>query len=212
MGPSISKNINNFQTTFNNNITQASTQECLASSQTDESGNVIIIQNSSILGNFTGITTQTTADASCIMTSTMDNSIQNIISNISNQTNSTDSSIFQGLSIQKNDTNVNNTVNNNISQINEALCDVSNITVQDGNYVYVSDTTIAGNFVGISATTNSKAGCSMTNYMKNTVFNQVQNSSTQSNTITSVFSLILTIIILIIVVALLRPLITGRRK
>jgi hypothetical protein len=212
MGPSISKNVNDFQTTFNNNITQVSSLECLSSSQTDESGNAVIIQNSTILGNFTGLTVQTTADATCIMTSTMDNSIQNVIKDISQQTNSTDSGIFQGLSIQKNDTNVVETVNNNISQINQQLCESSNISVQDGNYLYVNSTFIAGDFIGISAGTNSKAGCSMTNYMKNSVFNQVQNSSTQSNTVTSVFSLILTIIILIIVVALLRPLITGGRK
>jgi hypothetical protein len=166
----------------------------------------VVVNGVNISGSFTGVAATTSTDATCIMTSTMDDQVSNIMSAIAQQTNQAETDIFSGLSFsnQRNTFNSNQTVTNNISQINTALCAANTTVSTSSNYVYVTNSTVGGDFVGVTSDAASSANCSMTNYMKNVTYNQAQASATQSNSVVGMFGTLLgaiTTIVIIIVIA-----------
>lgn len=185
-----------------NNILQLNQQSCIATVQQNVTGNVVYFNGGSIQGNATGIdVTSTSTDATCLISSDMDNNITNILSAIAQQSNSTDSGIFGGLGATKanNTFDVQQSTVNNISQVNQALCQASTINNVVGNYVYYNNTNVGGNFVGISvADTSATANCTMNNYQKNTLYNSEQARSDQSNKKVSALALLIIVIALII--------------
>lgn len=205
MGSDITNNFST-QQTFMNNVTQDESQSCIATVTSSANDNVVVVSGSNIKGNFTGVSATTSTDATCLMTSTMDNSISNILSATAQQTNSAETDIFSilaGKQKQNNTFNVNQSVTNNISQINTAVCAANNTTSTNDNYIYVSNSTVGGNFIGVTNTADASANCSMSNYMKNVTYNQAQAQATQSNSVEGMFGTILgaiTIIIGIIVI------------
>lgn len=192
MGSSQS-NIANINQEFMNNITQASQQVCSASSVDTASGNVIIVTGANIGGNFTGIASTNASDASCSMTSSMTNSVENILSATIQQTNAADTGLFSGWGApdQDNDFDVEQTVVNNISQINQATCAANTVTSKSNNYIYVSNTNIQGDFVGVSSESDANASCSINNLMKNQTYNQAQADTSQGNKTQSIFTALL---------------------
>lgn len=205
MGSNIHNTID-IQQSFMNNITQDVSQSCIATTTNTANDNVVVVNGVNIGGNFTGVAATTSTDATCIMTSTMDDEVSSIMSAIAQQTNQAETDIFSGLSFSKqtNTFNSNQTVTNNISQINTALCSANTTVSTSGNYVYVSNSTVGGDFVGVTSNANSSANCSMTNYMKNVTYNEAQASATQSNSVVGMFGTLLgaiTTIVIVIVIA-----------
>lgn len=199
-------NTANIQQNFMNNITQDVSQTCVSTVSDTANNNVVIVSGSNIKGNFTGVAPTTSTDATCIMTSTMDDEVSNILSATAQQTNQAETDLFSGFSFSKqsNTFNSNQSVTNNISQINTALCSANNTTSTSNNYIYVSNTTEGGDFVGVGGTASSSANCSMTNYMKNVTYNQAQASATQSNSVVGMFGTLLgaiTTVVIIIIIA-----------
>lgn len=186
---SASSNIANIQQSFINNITQVDQQNCIATVSSSANNNVVIINGANISGNFTGIADTTKTDASCLMVSSMENSISNILNATLQQTNTAETDWFNGFQFTSdtNSFNIVQSVTNNINQINEATCSASTIQSANNNYVYVTDATIGGNFVGVTESTSANANCSMTNIIKNSTYNQVQANATQSNVIKGMF-------------------------
>lgn len=182
-------NIANLQQSFMNNITQVSSQSCLANSTGTTNNNVIIVTGSKIDGNFTGVTNTVTTDATCMITSTMEDSVSDILSATVQQVNTSETDLFGDFSFTSdvNKFNLAQTVVNNISQINEITCSSNTTTSQSNNYVYLSNVEVKGNFVGTSGSGTATANCSMNNTMKNTTYNQAQGDSSQENTIKGMF-------------------------
>lgn len=213
MGASVSTNIANVQQSFFNNITQQSQQNCISTSPTNVSNNTIIVTNSTISGNFTGVSVTTTTDASCLMVSNMDNSVSNILSSTLQQTNQAETDWFSGLlTVTNNIFNVNQSVTNNINQINQATCAANTITSINNNYEYISATRIGGDFIGFSTNSMTNASCSMSNVMKNVTYNQAQSSASQSNSIQGPFVAIIGTIILIVGIAVIAMMILHGSK
>ena len=186
---STTTNIADVQQNFMNNITQQDQQNCIATVNSSANNNVVIINGTKIDGNVTGVSLTATTDASCLMVSNMEDSVQNILAAVLQQTNTSETDWFNGFQIT-NDTNtfnISQSVTNNINQINESTCASNTITSADNNYVYVTNSVIGGNFVGVTESASASASCSMNNTMKNTTYNQVQASGTQSNTIEGMF-------------------------
>lgn len=182
-------NIANIQQSFMNNITQQDQQNCIATVNNSANNNVVIVNGTNIKGNFTGVASTTNTDATCLMVSNMEDSISNILSATLQQTNTTETDWFNGFQFTA-DTNtfdITQSVTNNISQINEATCAANTVTSVNNNYVYVTNSTVGGYFIGVTDTANASASCSMTNTMKNTTYNQAQASATQSNTVKGMF-------------------------
>jgi hypothetical protein len=182
-------NIAEIQQDFMNNITQDDQQNCIATTNQQTNNNVVIVNGVNIKGNFTGVTSTTNTDATCLMVSNMENSVSNILQAIAQQTNTTETDWFNGFQFTD-DTNIfdaTQSVTNNISQINEATCAANTTSSVSNNYVYVTNAEIGGNFVGVTNDSTTSASCSMTNAMKNATYNQAQASATQSNTVKGMF-------------------------
>ena len=184
-----------------NNIVENDQQSCKSTATSIADNNVIIVNGAKIKGNFTGVQVGTATDATCLMTSTMSNNITSIVTAIQQQANRANTDLFNDGNLvndENNTFNLDQTITNNISQINQTLCDASNITQSSNNYVYVANTSVGGNFVGVASNSSSKANCSMTNMMKNVVYNRQQADVTQSNRITGMFAGILGAVVLIV--------------
>ena len=186
-------NVAQIQQSFMNNITQEDQQSCIASVSNSANNNVVIVNGANIKGDFTGVASTTNTDATCLMVSNMEDSVSNILSATLSQTNKSATDWFNGFQFTSdtNSFNINQSVTNNISQINQATCAAETTTSVSNNYVYVSNATVGGDFIGVTDTANASANCSMTNTMKNTTYNQAQASATQSNTIVGIFAMII---------------------
>lgn len=198
----MSSNMSNYATigqNFMNNIVQVDQQNCIATSTSSASDNVVIINGANISGNFTGITVQNSTDASCLMVSNMDTSVSNILTSTLQQTNQSATDIFNGFSFDssENQFNIQQSVTNNISQINEATCAANTITTTDNNYIYLTDVTIGRDFFGVSNTASANANCTMNNTMKAVTYNQAQASASQSNTQLGMWAALLAAVVLI---------------
>ncbi|CAH6421707.1 Hypothetical protein HVR_LOCUS1347 [uncultured virus] len=186
---SATTNIAKIQQSFMNNITQEDQQNCLATTTNTANNNVVIVNGADIKGNFTGVSATTSTDASCLMVSNMEDSVSNILSATISQTNTTETDWFNGFQFtaDSNSFNVSQSVTNNISQINQATCAANTTQSASNNYVYVTNATVGGDFVGVTSDATTSANCSMTNTMKNTTYNQAQANAKQSNTIKGMF-------------------------
>lgn len=193
-------NIGGIQQNFMNNIVQEDQQNCLAAVTSQANNNIFILNGANIEGDFTGVAPTINTDATCLMVSNMDTTIQNIVGAILQQTNTAATDWLNGGQITKerNVFNIEQSITNNISQINEATCSASVDASESNNYFYVGTARIGGNFVGVAGTTNASANCSMSNAMKNATYNQAQASATQSNTEVGMFVAIVTAIVTIV--------------
>lgn len=193
---SASTNIANIQQDFMNNITQQDQQNCIATFTNEANDNITIINGGTISGDIIGVQLTANTDASCLITSNMEDSISNILSATLSQTNSTSTDLFNGFQFTA-DTNIFNieqSVVNNISQINEATCSASTTNSTNNNYLYATNVRSGGNFIGVNPKANASSNCSLNNVMKNATYNQAQASATQSNQITGMFTALLAVI------------------
>ena len=185
---------------FFNSITQQNQEKCVATVDSNVSGNIVIITNSTFLGNVTGIKNNVYTDASCTITSSMESSVSNLLESTLNQENKSSagfSNIFGG--DQNQSGNVKQSTSNFISQLNTEICNSSDQVSTGNNYIYASGDK-ATNFIGIDASSQAYSSCSMTNYMKTTVSNSASSTASQTNKKTG---LLVLLIILAVVVGVL---------
>lgn len=179
MGNVLTQVMNN--TSKNTNIVlQSSNQTCTTYNNVNVDNNAIIVENSTIDGDFYGANAGTSLDASCAIVSSMSNIVENILGSIAKQKISETTSFandFKILGVATQTYNLDQSINNNISQINNALCDTSNMQSVTGNYVYVANSKIGGNFKGVSLDSNASANCAMSNAMKNLTFNSIKSDT-----------------------------------
>lgn len=192
MGLSFSAQISQTQQDFMTSILQENQQTCLVKNTNQSNGNVVIVTGSNIRGDFTGVATVTTTDSTCILSSNTESLVDDILRSTLNQKNATSSDIFSIFNFDANveEADLRQSVTNNIAEINQAICSTSTINSADDNYVYLSNTNVGGNFIGVSSTSNARSSCVMSNTMKNTTYNDAQSSVSQSNLTYTVWSII----------------------
>lgn len=201
---SIETNYTKISTDISNTITQDQQTNCISTIETNVDNNTIIVNGSVIDGNFIGVTYNAYSDASCQITASLDDYISNLITNLSSQKNTVNGTLFGDgqNNFQTNITDISNNLANNITQINESLCSSNLLQSIQGNYIYVTDSTIKGNFLGVYGTgSNSQATCIMDNYIKNAVYNQVQSNASESNSDLGIFAGLFGIIEIIGIIA-----------
>lgn len=204
------------QQKFLTNVMQTNQQNCASSTSTSQSGNVTIITGTTILGDFFGQSATITTDSTCLISSSMSDSVTDLLSAVANQSLTAASGLFSIFNAngQFNVNTAKQDTTNNISQLNEATCTSSTVTNQNGNYQYISNSFFGGNYVGQTTTSNTGASCSMTNYMKAVTYNQAQASGTQAGTTTSLFTYIaiaIAIVVGIVVLMIVFALFKGAR-
>lgn len=192
MFPSVNQgSINNDVMT---SIFSESSETCNASCSANQSGNVVIIENSTIGGD-AGFEESCTANATCIMEQQLDTQLSNILSAIASQSNSSVQGIFGdiGSSGGFNVADVTQTIKNYITQMEESTCTASATFDQSNNLFYASNSDIAGfaGFqIGIDTPASANASCTMTNLSRIVVYNNAQSSTNQTNTQVSLIGII----------------------
>jgi hypothetical protein len=191
---------NSFKSTQNvtNDITQINQSSCIASVQVQSGGNVIIIEDSRINGNVVGSVVKVSTDASCIMSSSAEADITNILKSSAEQTKTTENgifsidfgAIFDTLGSTTNNITIEQNVTNNVLQLNSSNCS-SNIIISDSpNYIYVRGSTVGGNVIGSDVTADASASCTITNNAKVIVYNDLLADGKQKKELKSIFFVI----------------------
>jgi hypothetical protein len=186
-----------------NNILQKEYNSCVAVCESEQSGNTIIIDGSTITGDV-GLRQVCKANASCLMTNSIDAEVSNIIEDTIKQSNTTVNSLFSvNWNNQTNSTNIKSIVTNNVTQILTNTCNANESLNQSNNLLYISKSTIKGDFIGFALgddATNANAACTMSNLAKLVVYNKVQADVSQSNTAIDIGAVILLVIMLMILI------------
>ena len=196
-----------------NNLTQTNQQYCKAESKQLASGNVITISGSTVNSDFIGVRLMgNSTDASCLIASSFDSTTDNIAKSIANQNTVTESGLFSILNFDTSVevANVKDSVKNNISQVNEAVCSASNISEVSNNYIYVTDSNVKSSFIGVDiSNTSANANCTMTNYQKMDLYNDFYANTQQNTKFQTSFAAILGVIVIIIIIAIVAPILIG---
>lgn len=192
MGTDVSNTVG-IQNNFTNSFTQNLSQTCSADCNITIDNNQIFVGSGTSVGDITisaGDGCQ--AEATCSMTQSANITISNLINSMIDQeiTSVTDMfGDFQSSELQNN-ANVNNYINNYVTQISSQSCQAnSSVSVSD-NTIYVGSGSSAGNLTitgggGSSAT----ASCAMTNMAKASAYNQATTTSTQKGTAIGMFAM-----------------------
>jgi hypothetical protein len=209
-------NTTDITTSVMTSIFEETSTTCSATCSETQSGNVVVIQNSTI-GGSAGFAESCSVSASCMMNNSLDAEVQNIISSTLEQENEAITDFMNGLSVnnETNSANINQYVYNSVTQIIDSTCNASLAFSQTNNLLYISDSGVggfAGFQIGIDQPASANASCSMSNMSKSVVYNSVQDSTTQSNTSMGSMALIAAAIIACIVLGGILLLATGVLK
>lgn len=195
-----STQINKMEQIFTNNITNVNNSKCEISNVNIATGTKIIFNNSNIGGDVYGVTQALEAQSTCLLASSMSTNITTALKAISAQNLKIDSGGFLSPST---DANVNSDLIqeciNNISNINNQMCAMNNVNDVSDTFIFVNDSKIGGNFVGVSQTSNPISSCSIKNTMKNVVFQQAHGQSDQKSKTSGILSMIVMVIIIVII-------------
>ena len=191
------------QQDFTANMLNDNQQNCKSSSVQLAAGNIITVDGSNITGNFTGIEQGTQTDASCVMTSSMESTVSNLFTSMLNQKFDINSGITSAIQARYDVTNETQVIQDaiiNITNISNEVCDAQSMQSATNNFIYLSDTTVGGNAIGISQQSNPSATCSMQNISKIAAYNKSQQQTDQGTKFIGGLGPVIGAIILIVVV------------
>jgi hypothetical protein len=189
-----------------NNVLQDATSTCTLSCQSSLS-NITIVISGSTVGNITIADTCAITGSQCLISTSLDTNITNILTSIFNQTAVTARSLIDCLG----DDNVNQSikieeaVTNNITQLINSTCNMTvNTSVSDVTFVAKDGATV-GNFSVVSAGNITKSNCSLQNIAQAVITNNLtaKGSQTAITGVAAVMGMFMFIIIIVIVIIVL---------
>lgn len=195
MGSSTSQQLASNQTVVNSML-QVSRQSCSARCSNDISGLTVIVIGGTGDINITQECKLT--DINCIMTTTLDTQIENILKAMAQQ----NTSAMNGFTLDW--TNINQSVDlyqylqNSITQMMDSSCTFEAGNTATGLYFYVQDRNGNLNLSQSASITNST--CNMNNVAKAVTYNDATTDTRQTATITNIFGLIIIAVIIMIVI------------
>lgn len=164
-----------------NNIVQASYESCQASCTQQQSGSTINIVNSNVRVPI-GFNQTCTPSANCVMSSQFDTSIQNLISSISDQSNTTATSFLNWqLNANFNTTSVEQNVTNGVAQLLESTCNANLNQTQSNDMIVIANSNVTGGSALFNQSGDPVATCVMNNLGKVSAFNNEQANNTETN-------------------------------
>jgi len=195
-------------------ILNESSEKCSASCTANQTGDVVIIENSTIGGD-AGFEVSCSAAASCIMNQSIDTQVQNVLSAIAQQSNASVSGLLGDLgdSGESNQADIDLSIRNFITQMEESTCTASVSFNQSNDLFYASNSSIngfAGFQIGINQPASANASCTMSNLSKIVVYNQAQAQTNQSNTQVSMLALIAIAVVICVLIGGILILMGGR--
>lgn len=185
-------------------ILNASKQTCESKCESNQSGNVVIIDNGKV-GGSAGFSQSCSAQASCVMNTQLDSNVESVIGSVANQSNTAVTSILGDLSFNQttNSANIKQNITNFVTNMSDSTCKAS-VALNQTNNLFVASNSDIGGFAGFQsgvdppATANSS--CTMSNLSKVVVYNQAQSESAQKNTQISLLAIIIIAIIAILLI------------
>lgn len=188
-----------------NNIMQTSTAACSATCTQIQSGNVVFINNSNT-GNITFNQT-CTVNAQC----TINNSIEASASTVQKaiQNGSAKSSWFGGFAVNTAINLTNQEIVNTITQSLNSTCNNGVTQVQEGNLIYVNNSTTGD--IGFNQESNVNSTCVLNNNARGTVA-ATQSADQVASSGAAGLGIIIAIIIIIIVIIVIIALVRGLNK
>jgi ATP-dependent Zn protease len=198
MGSNTSLSIDQSQTISNSSL-NAVVNQCTARCDQIQSGNVVIIQGSTIGGNVT-FDQECKATMTCEINNNLETDVSNILDAISKQTSVTAKG-FPDFNFD----NVNQSltskqiITNSLTNLINNSCSASSTQIQNNNYTYVSNSTIAGS-LQFTQKGDASAACVLTNRSAIKLANKASASASQSSTILGTGGIILALIVVVIII------------
>ena len=196
--------------TVTNNIIQESSQTCSNTVSNTITNTDIIIKNSTT-GNIDLNQTASISDIGCVMKSTLDTNVSNILDSMTQQTSTAPSGLaFSWNNISEN-SNIAQLIENSITQIQTSACNTTATNDITDTFIYVENST-TGN-IGLSQNASiSNSQCNIENLATAVVANDATASTTQKSTITSMGTMIIIAIIICAIIAAVVMIMTSPSK
>jgi hypothetical protein len=179
-----------------NNITQINQSSCTATVQNESGGNFIILDGVRVAGDVYGSITRIKTNASCIMSSSNEANIDNLLESLADQGKTTENSgfsldavaIIDKLKSQNNSIDIRQYITNNITQMNINTCSSNIINTESPNYTYIRGGSVGGSVIGSDTTAESSSSCTITNNSKLIIYNDILSDGDQSNDLKGFFT------------------------
>lgn len=183
-----------------NQLYETSSTACIANCTALQINPTIVISNTTVGGNV-DITNQCNASASCVMQSTLDGQVQNIMSSMTQQENVTTQLLPIAFDFNNKNTSVQikQNITNNITQTMQAVCQATSNTIQTNPTIVGSNATVGGN-LSITGGGSANASCTITNLARMNLFNQSTSTNNQTTKQASVLGIMMIAIVLIMVI------------
>ena len=176
-----------------NSILQVSNESCLSQCTADTSGNTIIV--SGVKAKDFNFNSVCQSSASCVMNSSLDTSVQNIMKAMADQTAVTQLGLLNfNMSNTSNSVNIEQDITNQITQVMNSTCQSTSTSINDNN-IFIFKNSSLDNF-GIGASGTASSNCVMTNTARAVAFNEQTASSSQSAKRESVLAMIVIAIVI----------------
>jgi hypothetical protein len=180
-----------------NNMTAITEQSCVANCTSYESGDFVVIRNTTVSGDLNVGNQTCSADASCVMTAqqTAVNDLVSANSASTQQTNATD--LFNDFSITYNiGLSVSNTTSkNSMTQVQSSTCAANSNQSSSGNFIYVNDADVGGDFNAFNQSGSATANCMMSNTSNMQNYNKLTTDAGVTQTNIGMMSIVLIVLI-----------------
>jgi hypothetical protein len=191
-----------------NNLIQTSSETCNVSCHETQNINVILID--STMGNLTFDQLCALDGIQCMMTNNFDASLENILESMASQ----DNSAVNGFSINfagiKQNVDLNQLIENQITQIQSSSCDI-NIDEVKNVYFYAKNSQTGD--VNMSQEGKiSNALCNMDNTAKATSYSKATADATQKASVKTIAGMMIALLILCIIIIVIVMIVTSTSK
>lgn len=201
--------VSNSTQTITNDFLNSSNQQCISWSQNVVS-DATIIANKSRIRNIE-IIAQGTADLGCTINQQVTTSVTSQLVAQATQEANIDSSFLQlTRNIAVSVSNQSQSLYNNVSNITNSTCGSIQQSTVDNGLIIANE--VRGGRIGIEASGNASANCSLTNMIALEAYNQGVNTTSQTSTIEAGFGGLIVAIIALIILIVIIVIIAGVAK
>ena len=181
-----------------NKVLQVSQQNCSASCTAYQDNNTIIIIDSKT-GDL-GLNNVCTIDNfSCTINNYFESNIDSILKSMADQNVQASSGFTFDFRLSNQTVDLNQLIENSVTQIQKSSCQVSTFVEQNGNFVYAENST-TGNVVLNNEGNVSNSSCKLDNTAKSTTDADETSESSQAAKFTSALAMFIILIVIIVII------------
>lgn len=184
-----------------NSILQSANSTCTISCKNVQSGNTVIIEDTT-LGDVDFSQTCAVTGSNCVIKTYLDSNLSNILDNMSQQTSASKSGIgfsMGGIGINDQSQKVRQHVRNSVTQLINSACKIEATNVSENNYYYIKGVTM-GDFKLVQKGEVTNADCIMDTVAKSVAATSMKSANSQGFNGTTLNAIIMVIVLILIVV------------